>query len=61
MTIPSSSRPEPSGPRQGSAVYFEYTNARGELDARCLHAGAPVARGEKWIATKWLRQSAYQQ
>ncbi|HEY5634761.1 MAG TPA: 2OG-Fe(II) oxygenase [Burkholderiaceae bacterium] len=48
-------------PRQGSAVYFEYTNARGELDARCLHAGAPVARGEKWIATKWLRQSAYQQ
>jgi prolyl 4-hydroxylase len=46
-------------PRKGSAVYFEYCNARGELDARCLHAGMPVIRGDKWIATKWLRQSAY--
>ncbi|HYF58328.1 MAG TPA: 2OG-Fe(II) oxygenase [Burkholderiaceae bacterium] len=46
-------------PRRGSAVYFEYHNARGELDARCLHAGMPVLRGDKWIATKWLRQSPY--
>lgn len=46
-------------PRKGSAVYFEYCNARGELDGRCLHAGMPVIRGDKWIATKWLRQSAY--
>lgn len=46
-------------PRRGSAVYFEYFNQRGQLDARCLHAGMPVVRGHKWIATKWLRQSAY--
>lgn len=46
-------------PRKGSAVYFEYWNLRGELDGRCLHAGMPVIRGDKWIATKWLRQSAY--
>jgi prolyl 4-hydroxylase len=46
-------------PRRGSAVYFEYHNARGQLDARCLHAGMPVLRGHKWIATKWLRQSQY--
>lgn len=46
-------------PRKGSAVYFEYCNAAGELDTRCLHAGMPVQRGEKWIATKWLRQGAY--
>ena len=47
-------------PRRGSALYFEYLNAAGELDARCLHAGIPVVQGEKWIATKWLRQGAYQ-
>ncbi|MEO6269893.1 MAG: 2-oxoglutarate-dependent dioxygenase, partial [Lautropia sp.] len=36
-----------------------YLNATGQLDARCLHAGTPVARGDKWIATKWLRQRPY--
>lgn len=46
-------------PKKGSAVYFEYLNAAGQLDARCLHAGTPVARGDKWIATKWLRQQPY--
>ena len=46
-------------PRRGSAIYFEYHNARDQLDSRCLHAGMPVLRGHKWIATKWLRQSAY--
>jgi prolyl 4-hydroxylase len=46
-------------PRKGSGVYFEYLNAAGQLDARCLHAGTPVARGDKWIATKWLRQRPY--
>lgn len=45
--------------RRGSAVYFEYRNARGELDSRCLHAGNPVLAGEKWIATKWLRERPY--
>ena len=24
-----------------------------------LHAGLPVIRGEKWIATKWLRERPY--
>jgi prolyl 4-hydroxylase len=46
-------------PRRGSGVYFEYFNAAGELDTRLLHAGMPVTRGEKWVATKWLRQSPY--
>lgn len=44
---------------RGSAVYFEYHNQKSELDARCLHGGAPVTRGEKWIVTKWLRQGMY--
>lgn len=43
-------------PRRGSAVYFAYCDSAGQLDPATLHAGAPVAAGEKWIATKWLRQ-----
>jgi prolyl 4-hydroxylase len=46
-------------PKKGSAVYFEYCNARGDLDVRLLHAGLPVAKGDKWIATKWIRQRRY--
>jgi prolyl 4-hydroxylase len=46
-------------PRRGSAVYFAYTNDAGETDARTLHGGSPVVAGEKWIATKWLRQRDY--
>lgn len=46
-------------PHPGNAVYFEYVNGAGQLDSRCLHAGLPVALGDKWIATKWFRTSAY--
>ncbi len=46
-------------PRQGSAVYFAYTSESGETDPRTLHGGSPVLAGEKWIATKWLRQRRY--
>jgi prolyl 4-hydroxylase len=45
-------------PRKGSALYFEYLNEQGHVDKLTYHAGAPVLRGEKWIATKWLRQRA---
>jgi prolyl 4-hydroxylase len=46
--------------RKGSGVYFTYCGAQGNVDPRSLHGGAPVKRGEKWIATHWLRQGAYQ-
>jgi prolyl 4-hydroxylase len=46
-------------PRQGRAVYFEYANSRGQVDPRTLHAGRPVLRGEKWIATKWMRERRF--
>jgi prolyl 4-hydroxylase len=46
-------------PKRGSAVYFEYCNSGGEVDPRTLHAGCPVLRGEKWIATKWMRQRRF--
>lgn len=41
--------------RRGSAVYFAYDSN----DMSSLHAGLPVQRGEKWIATKWLREKPY--
>ena len=47
------------GPKKGGAVYFEYCNSRGQLDALSLHGGLPVLRGEKWIATKWMRERTY--
>jgi prolyl 4-hydroxylase len=46
-------------PRRGSALYFAYCDGLGRLDASSLHGGAPVAGGEKWIATKWVRQQTY--
>lgn len=44
-------------PHQGDAVYFGYFNSQGQVDRLTLHGGSPVFRGEKWIATKWLRQN----
>ncbi len=46
-------------PKKGAAVYFESINAQKKLDPLSLHAGAPVIAGEKWIATKWVRERYY--
>lgn len=46
-------------PVKGNAVLFRYKQADGTLDERTLHAGLPVESGEKWIATKWLRELPY--
>jgi prolyl 4-hydroxylase len=46
-------------PVKGNAVYFSYLLPEGKLDERTLHAGLPVETGEKWIATKWLRERPY--
>jgi prolyl 4-hydroxylase len=47
------------GPRRGNAVYFEYCNSRGQVDAASLHAGEPVTQGEKWAVTKWMRERRF--
>lgn len=39
---------------KGNAVFFSYD--RPHPMTRTLHAGAPVLAGEKWVATKWLRE-----
>ena len=46
-------------PKKGSAVYFEYCNSHGQVDPLTLHGGNPVVQGEKWIATKWMRERRY--
>ncbi|MCC7068888.1 MAG: 2OG-Fe(II) oxygenase [Burkholderiales bacterium] len=44
-------------PVKGSAVFFSY--ARPHPDTRTLHGGAPVLAGEKYVATKWLREREF--
>jgi hypothetical protein len=46
-------------PLAGRAVIFENLHADGRPDPDSLHAGTPVLRGVKWLATLWLRQHPY--
>ncbi|URE34212.1 P4Hc [Musa troglodytarum] len=43
-------------PNKGDAVLFWSTGLDGETDPNSLHGGCAVLRGEKWSATKWMRQ-----
>jgi prolyl 4-hydroxylase len=44
-------------PKRGNAVFFSYE--RPHPSTRTLHGGTPVLAGEKWIATKWLRERRF--
>jgi prolyl 4-hydroxylase len=45
-------------PKRGNGVFFSYD--RPHPVTRTLHGGAPVLAGEKWIATKWLRERRFE-
>lgn len=45
-------------PVAGNAVFFAYD--RPEPSTLTLHGGAPVLEGEKWVATKWLREGRFE-
>ncbi len=45
-------------PIKGNAVFFSYDKAH--PSTKTLHGGAPVIEGEKWVATKWLRQGRFE-
>ena len=45
-------------PVRGNAVFFSYD--RPEPATRTLHGGAPVNAGEKWVATKWMRERRFE-
>lgn len=42
---------------KGNAVFFSYD--RPHPSTKTLHGGMPVLAGEKWVATKWLREAAH--
>lgn len=51
-------------PKPGRAAIFDNmafdaAHPDGRPDPESLHAGLPVVRGEKWLATLWLRQRRY--
>jgi len=45
-------------PVKGNAVFFSYD--RPHPMTRTLHGGAPVLEGEKWVATKWMREGRFE-
>ncbi len=44
-------------PVKGNAVFFSYHAPH--VSTKTLHGGAPVIAGEKWVATKWLREREF--
>lgn len=44
-------------PQRGHAVFFSYD--RPHPSTQTLHGGAPVLAGDKWVATKWLREGEF--
>ncbi|WP_374676227.1 2OG-Fe(II) oxygenase [Ideonella sp.] len=44
-------------PVKGNAVFFSYHAPH--PSTQTLHGGAPVREGEKWVATKWLREREF--
>ena len=43
-------------PRRGRAILFWSRLPTGDEDKASLHAAEPIIHGEKWIATRWLRE-----
>ena len=41
--------------RKGDALYWRNVTADGTPDVRTWHAGAPPAKGEKWVLSQWMR------
>lgn len=44
--------------QQGMGVFFSYDKPH--PSTLSLHGGAPVISGDKWVATKWLRERVFQ-
>lgn len=42
-------------PRRGDGLLFYSLLPNGTIDATSLHGSCPVIKGEKWVATKWIR------
>lgn len=42
-------------PRMGDGLLFYSLLQNGTIDPTSIHGSCPVIRGEKWVATKWMR------
>ncbi|KAK4488422.1 hypothetical protein RD792_004185 [Penstemon davidsonii] len=42
-------------PRRGDGLLFYSLFPNGTIDPTSLHGSCPVIKGEKWVATKWIR------
>lgn len=47
-------------PEKGKALLFFSVNPNGNVDYDTLHASVPVITGEKWVATRWIREGRFQ-
>lgn len=43
----------------GDAIFFKNLTSDGRVDQASTHAGLPVADGEKWICTRWIRSRPF--
>jgi prolyl 4-hydroxylase len=46
--------------RPGDAILFRNTGPDGRRDEAAAHAGRPVTRGEKLLASRWIRAEPYE-
>ena len=46
-------------PTQGTGILFYNVLPDGAIDPQSRHAGLPVLAGEKWLATRWIREQAF--
>ncbi|KAI4298538.1 hypothetical protein L6164_032085 [Bauhinia variegata] len=45
-------------PRQGDGLLFYSLLPNGLIDKTSLHGSCPMIKGEKWVATKWIRNQS---
>ncbi|KAF0888393.1 hypothetical protein E2562_014211 [Oryza meyeriana var. granulata] len=45
-------------PRKGDGLLFYSLMVNGTIDPTSLHGSCPVIKGEKWVATKWIRDKS---
>lgn len=43
----------------GDVLIFSNVDSEGRPDSRMRHAGEPVTKGQKWIATRWIRSGPH--
>ncbi|GAQ84204.1 Prolyl 4-hydroxylase alpha subunit [Klebsormidium nitens] len=48
-------------PKKGNAVFFWNKNPDGRPDPESIHTSCTVLKGEKWSATKWIRERSLEE